>query len=94
MRRRLAHQVSAAVLLAVGCAAQPPANPSSAREQTLDRAFAVAETDPAGAAILFAEAGPSAALERARMAVWGGLPRTFQRDAGGMAPISGRRPSR
>jgi len=64
------NQLSAAVLLAVGCAAPPPANPSSAREQTLDRAFAVAETDPAGAAILFAEAGPGAALEQARMAVW------------------------
>ncbi len=70
MRPRRIIQTSAALLLAVGCAPSPPANPSSAREQTLDRAFAAAEADPARAAALFAEAGPGAALEQARMAVW------------------------
>jgi soluble lytic murein transglycosylase len=63
-------QISAA-LLAVGCAVSPlPISPSSAREQALDRAFALAESDPGRAALLFAEAGPGATLERARMAVW------------------------
>jgi len=38
--------------------------------QTLDQAFAVAETDPARAATLFAEAGPGTGLEEARVAVW------------------------
>ncbi len=70
MKPRLIIQTSAAFLLAVGCAPSPPANPSSAREQALDRAFAVAEADPARAAALFAEAGPGAALEQARMTVW------------------------
>jgi hypothetical protein len=36
----------------------------------LDRAFALSEADPAGAAILFAEAGPGTVLEQARVAVW------------------------
>ena len=60
----------AAVLLAVGCAAPPPTGPSSAREQMLDRAFALAKADPARAAILFAEAGPGTVLEQARVTVW------------------------
>ena len=69
MRPRLVTQISAAVLVA-GCAVSPPISPSSPREQALDRAFALAESDPGSAALLFAEAGPGATLERARMAVW------------------------
>jgi len=69
VRSGLVLQISAAVL-AAGCAASPRISPSSAREQALDRAFAVAKLDPESAALLFAEAGPGATLERARMAVW------------------------
>ena len=69
MKPGLVLQISVAVL-AAGCVASPPISPSSAREQVLDRAFAVAESDPERAALLFAEAGPGATLERARMAVW------------------------
>ena len=70
MRRQPVIQLSAAVLLAVSCAAPPPSGPSSAREQMLDQAFALADADPARAATLFAEAGPGAVLEQARVTVW------------------------
>jgi len=70
VKLRLVLLISAAVL-AAGCAASPPPiSPSTAREQALDRAFALAESDPGRAALLFAEAGPGATLEWARMAVW------------------------
>jgi soluble lytic murein transglycosylase len=40
------------------------------RERLLDQAFAVADSDPAHASTLFADAGPGASLENSRMAVW------------------------
>jgi len=69
VRRRLVSLIAAGTL-AAGCAAPPPAQAPAARELALDRAFATAEANPAGAAELFAQAGPGTVLERARMAAW------------------------
>ncbi len=60
-----------AVALAVSaCSVAPVVRHDEARERTLDQAFALVSTDPAQAAALFAEAGPGAELEYARMASW------------------------
>jgi soluble lytic murein transglycosylase len=42
----------------------------SERDRLLDQAFALADSDPARAAALFADAGPGPSLENSRMSVW------------------------
>ena len=56
--------------MAVACVGSDSPPPVSERERLLDQAFAVADSDPARASALFADAGPGTSLENSRMAVW------------------------
>jgi soluble lytic murein transglycosylase len=56
--------------MAAACSDGHKPTPVPERERLLDQAFAVADSNPAGAATLFADAGPGASLENSRMAVW------------------------
>jgi len=56
--------------MAAACGENDSSPRDSERERLLDRAFAAADSDPAQAAALFADAGPGASLENSRMAVW------------------------
>ncbi len=59
------------VITIAGCAGESPVPASkSPRLTILERAFATRNRDPAGAAELFAAAGPGTHLERARIAAW------------------------
>ncbi|MCW8985662.1 MAG: hypothetical protein OQK55_09985, partial [Thermoanaerobaculales bacterium] len=62
--------ILAAAVTAAACRENFSSHPDSERERLLDQAFAVADSDPARAAILFADAGPGASLENSRMAAW------------------------
>jgi soluble lytic murein transglycosylase len=62
--------VLAGAIAVTGCGGAPVPHRNDVREQALDQAFALVSTDAARAAVLFAEAGPGAALEFARMASW------------------------
>lgn len=59
-----------AAILVAACTGPPVPHGDEARERTLDLAFSLASTDPARAAALFADTGPGATLEHARMASW------------------------
>ena len=56
--------------MAAACSESGSSPPDSERERLLDQAFAVADSNPAHASTLFADAGPGASLENSRMAVW------------------------
>jgi len=56
--------------MAAACIEGDSSPPDSERERLLDQAFAVADSDPARASTLFADAGPGASLEHSRMAIW------------------------
>ena len=56
--------------MAAACVRSDSLPPVSERERLLDQAFAVADSNPARASALFADAGPGASLEDSRMAVW------------------------
>lgn len=58
--------------MAAACVGSDSPPPVPERERLLDQAFAVAESNPARASTLFADAGPGASLERSRMAAWAG----------------------
>jgi soluble lytic murein transglycosylase len=60
----------AAAMTAAACGNAPAGPTVSARDQLLDRAFALIDSDPGLAARLFAEAGTGPVLEAARMASW------------------------
>ncbi|MEJ2190260.1 MAG: hypothetical protein P8Y93_12785 [Acidobacteriota bacterium] len=60
----------AAAMTAAACFRETPAPTVNDRDRVLDRALAAARGDPARAAELFAEAGPGAALEWARLELW------------------------
>lgn len=60
----------AAALTAAACIQEPTTPSAPARDQMLDRAFSLVDSDPGEAARLFAEAGEGAALETARMDGW------------------------
>jgi len=57
-------------MVAAACAGPPVPHGDEARERTLDLAFSLASADPVRAAALFADTGPGADLEYARMASW------------------------
>ena len=61
--------ITAAAITAAACVVGPRTPPARGA-QPLDRAFALAATDPAAAARLFETCGPAPGLERARMATW------------------------
>lgn len=67
-RRRL--NVLAAAIVAAACTQGPQPHSLPERDRILDQAFSLADTDPARAAALFADAGPGTTLESSRMAVW------------------------
>lgn len=69
-RARTSHQLAAVVILAAACGSHPTEHRDSFRLDTLERAFAARDNDPAGACDLFAEAGPGPILERARLDAW------------------------
>jgi soluble lytic murein transglycosylase len=56
--------------MAAACIGNDSPPPVSERERLLDQAFAVADSNPARASTLFADAGPGTSLENSRMAVW------------------------
>jgi soluble lytic murein transglycosylase len=56
--------------MAAACSESDTSLADSQRERLLDQAFAVADSNPAQASTLFADAGPGASLETSRMAVW------------------------
>jgi len=62
--------ILAAAVMAAACSESGSSPPDSERERLLDQAFAVADSNPAHASTLFADAGPGASLENSRMAVW------------------------
>jgi soluble lytic murein transglycosylase len=62
--------ILAAAVMAAACRENPGSPPEPQRERFLDQAFAAADSDPARAATLFADAGPGPSLENSRMAVW------------------------
>jgi len=59
-----------AAVMAAACVGSGSSPPVSDRERLLEQAFAVADSNPAHAATLFADAGPGASLEYSRMEVW------------------------
>jgi soluble lytic murein transglycosylase len=62
--------ILAAAVTAAACSDGHNPPPVPERERLLDQAFAVADSNPARAITLFADAGPGASLENSRMAVW------------------------
>ena len=62
--------ILAAALTAAACSIAPAPPTPSPRDQLLDQAFSLVESAPGRAATLFAEAGPGADLENARMTSW------------------------
>ena len=60
----------AAALTAAACSNEPAALSVPARDQVLDQAFGLVDSDPGQAARLFAEAGPGTILENARITSW------------------------
>lgn len=70
MTRRKLIALLAAAVTAAACFRGTLAPTLNERDRVLDRAFAAARDAPAQAAELFADAGPGAALEWARLEVW------------------------
>ena len=62
--------ILAAAVMAAACIENDSPRLQSERELLLDQAFAIAESNPARASTLFADAGPGPSLENSRMAVW------------------------
>jgi len=62
--------ILAAAVVAAACVGSDSPPPASERDRLLDQAFAVADSNPARASTLFADAGPGTSLEYSRMAVW------------------------
>ena len=62
--------ILAAAVMAAACVGSDSPPPVSERDHLLDQAFAVADSNPARASTLFADAGPGASLENSRMAAW------------------------
>jgi len=62
--------ILAAAVMAAACGDGHSPTPAPERERLLDQAFAIADSNPARAATLFADAGPGASLENSRLAVW------------------------
>ncbi len=60
----------AAASTAAACVREPAAPPAPARDQLLDQAFSLVDSDPGQAARLFAEAGEGPVLETARVESW------------------------
>ena len=62
--------ILAAAVMAAACIENDSPRLQSERELLLDQAFAIADSNPARASTLFADAGPGPSLENSRMAVW------------------------
>ena len=60
----------AAVVATAACVAHPSPISDSEREKILDQGISLAETDPARAADVFADAGPGPSLELSRLIIW------------------------